>query len=181
MLIKIFSVPLLGILLSLSACSGGGDTAVNELGLCSFIGGTVTGSNPQSSCANCTLRDRERAADRDVSSFAAIITPVGQQTATVSATGDGTSYPAGSIAGAFTTLPDSSSTNNITITTLLNGVTQDTAVGPMITVTATNGRTEAASYLSLNTSRPFNGLSVRINGTSNTEYRLYEFCGNARL
>ena len=91
----------------------------------------------------------------------------------------GNSFNAGSVAGAFITLPSGSTAADITVATFTTQeqATIESATGPTLTVTPTAGD-PAAQFVSFVTTLPFDGVRVAINTAGGTEVLVYEICGN---
>lgn len=163
----------------LASCGGGGGDEGSFY--CGYIqGSNITSSNAQSACANCDSRNLSDATDSRQNSYAELVTGTGgQQAVTIIDRNGKQTWPAGAKAGMLIALPETAAGNNaITINTFLGDVAEDTATGSMLTVKSTAGATRAPSYLYFTTSRSFDGMSVVINSTSGTTYRVYELCGD---
>jgi hypothetical protein len=174
--------------LLLAACGGGDDkpgTSVDpgpgpsSSQSCVFVPGPIdwtelAGSSPQ---------DLGAANDGDLGSFGKLggdSLCCEAATITFANRGDGTQYPAGGKAGLYMTLPLGLTVANLTITTLLDGVTQDTAAGPALGDVANPSASPATDYFYVATSKPFDEIDLTINAMPTGEVDLFEFCANAQ-
>lgn len=177
----------LGAVALLAACGGGGggggddgDGGPAPSSACTFVPGRVSWTE----VAGNTPQNLERSIDGDLESFASIGSDVccGQGSIVISDRIDGQQFPAGGRAGLYLSLPEGTTSGNITISTLLDGVVQDTATGPALGDTADPQHSSAGHYLSVATTKTFDEiqltLSASITGLTG-DIQLYEFCADA--
>jgi hypothetical protein len=162
-------------LLTLAACSSGGDGAGGPASSCSFVGGSTVCNGIDGTC-NHTIA----AGDGNLSTFGEF----GSQSGGFISTGgsSGASFDGGSNAGVFVTPPAGLSATDITISTFLTepNTAVESATGPTLTITTTQGD-PATHYVSFDTTTPFSGVKMTVNSPGLGDFLVYEFCGAATV
>lgn len=162
----------------LSGCGGGGSGSGGWS--CAYIPGEVTGQAASTVCGNdCVSENYDAVADMNQGSAARVSVETSQRTTTIKDEWSGTPFHAGSKAGALVTMLRNANAGAITITTLMNGAPMESFSGAALTAEPTNGATKADTYLNFTSSIAFNGMQIVINAAADSEYRIYEFCGDS--
>lgn len=171
----------------LTGCDGGGEDGTASGVVCQVLSGAAV-SFANAGTSGTVIQNGAAVADGDLGSFASIITNGGTtQTASIRAT-SALEYPAGSRAAVFLTGPSSSGGtgfNTTTLNTYLDGAPQESASGPALEGTDTEGRTAAGRLLSFETTLPFDAVEILVStnstGAGTLTHRIHELCAEGRL
>jgi hypothetical protein len=164
---------------ALSACGSGGGEGGGSAVCDSITGGgsTVTSTGPAFSVAD--------AADGSLYSHGELRLTTASQSGSIRATAqDGVVFPAGSVAGVFSTYMNQGTSNATLIRTYLEGVQVETASPLAVIFEPTEGGTGAEFFVGFETSQPFDAVefSETDNGANGTaEYRVYEICSDGHV
>lgn len=164
--------------LFLAGCGGGGSDG-GASSTCDFIGGNA---NSVSSPGGYT-HNVDAVADGSLATFASVLSSPGSGGYVDAGRGvSAAQFPGGTNAGVFVTPPAGVTSADITLSTFLDPASQsgETATGPALTFTATNGD-PATYYISFQTTAPFKGVKMTFNTPNAGEYLVYEFCGAATV
>lgn len=149
----------------LAACSGGGDGG-NSVG-CGFMNATANAGVTAGSFENT-----QAATDANLGS-AASISSFGSGFIRAS----GPDFGAGDNPGIFLSAPAGTTAADMTVRTYLGNAVVESATGPALTVTGTQGRTVAMDYVSFEATLPFDGVEFLFTDENNEEFLIFEICG----
>lgn len=187
---------LLGLLTGITSCSGGGgdggglpggddDSQIPPSGAClSFhdAGGQVT-SSIDPACGSCSATSTSAAADGDAETYAALSVngASNPQGASIRATAQqGTTFPAGQLAGAFMSIPAGTGQSySYEIRSYLGGVLQEVLKANSAQAGVSGGASKA--YLGAETTKAFDAIEVFVSNTQaggTPEFDVYEVCWN---
>lgn len=149
----------------LAACSGSGDGG-NSVG-CGFMDATANAGVSAGSFDNT-----EAATDGNLGS-AASISSFGSGFIRAR----GPEFSAGDNPGILLSAPAGTTAADMTVRTYLGNAVVESATGPTLTVTDTQGRTVANDYVSFEATVPFDGVEFLFTDENNEEFLIFEICG----